>query len=410
MNNSNNPLERVLLLMKYDSNKTLTENTVSVKNQFATILNEAPPRTKAPAVKRPSKAQINAAKKATIAKYKNMAATKPLTKPQMTKFKNELLQHELSLYSRTKLPNGKYPTTAQQNAYMNKLKTNGSIDNLAAKQLGIKPASGTVNAPSKTSQQAGVTQNQKVNQKTNINLTLNLPAKTARTRSGGKKILNPKGQGQKGGTKVIPAESGLGTKIINWVRGGWSFRKILKRVALFGIGAYALWWFFWRNSDKTEVPDDTPENPPQPDNTNTGGGGTPSGNYTQCAETFPIKQYCKNETIAKIQNCLGIVPDGKFGPKTQAALEAKGLPGTEITQDSLNKACQSSTGGNTSTPEYYDDYQTDEVETTASQSNDTGAVEGEETTTTNTTTTTQSTNSPAPNKKMFYPNPEEEYQ
>jgi hypothetical protein len=61
--------------------------------------------------------------------------------------------------------------------------------------------------------------------------------------------------------------------------------------------------------------------------------------YHSCPDTFPIAQFCKNDTIRKVQGCLGIKADGAFGPGTQAALEAKGLPGTQITQDSVDKAC-----------------------------------------------------------------------
>jgi len=70
--------------------------------------------------------------------------------------------------------------------------------------------------------------------------------------------------------------------------------------------------------------------------------------YTPCPETFPIAQFCKNNTIRKVQGCLGITADGAFGPLTQAALERKGLPGTQITQNSVDTAC----GGGNSTATY----------------------------------------------------------
>ena len=70
---------------------------------------------------------------------------------------------------------------------------------------------------------------------------------------------------------------------------------------------------------------------------------TPKQTYTNCSETFPIKQFCKNETIRKVQGCLGggLKTDSAFGPLTQAALEAKDLPGTIITQDTVNAVCGS---------------------------------------------------------------------
>ena len=61
--------------------------------------------------------------------------------------------------------------------------------------------------------------------------------------------------------------------------------------------------------------------------------------YTLCPETFPIAQFCKNETIRKVQGCIGVATDSRFGPKTQAALEAKGVDGTSITQQTVDKVC-----------------------------------------------------------------------
>lgn len=47
------------------------------------------------------------------------------------------------------------------------------------------------------------------------------------------------------------------------------------------------------------------------------------GNYKVCEGTYT--KGCYSETIKKIQSCLGLVADGKFGPKTQAALESVGF-------------------------------------------------------------------------------------
>jgi len=65
--------------------------------------------------------------------------------------------------------------------------------------------------------------------------------------------------------------------------------------------------------------------------------------YRSCPETLPIAKFCKNETIRKVQGCLSITADGLFGPKTQAALEAKGVDGTSITQQTVDKVCNSNT-------------------------------------------------------------------
>jgi hypothetical protein len=52
----------------------------------------------------------------------------------------------------------------------------------------------------------------------------------------------------------------------------------------------------------------------QPTNTTSGGGGT----YKPCTGTYSFG--CESESIRKIQGCLGLVEDGKFGPKTQVKL------------------------------------------------------------------------------------------
>ena len=48
------------------------------------------------------------------------------------------------------------------------------------------------------------------------------------------------------------------------------------------------------------------------------------GGYKPCSGTYSYG--CKSEVIAKVQGCLGgLVQDGKFGPKTKAKLVAKGF-------------------------------------------------------------------------------------
>jgi hypothetical protein len=63
----------------------------------------------------------------------------------------------------------------------------------------------------------------------------------------------------------------------------------------------------------------------------TGGG---SG-YKPCTGTY---QYgCMSDIIAKVQGCLKLATDGKFGPKTKAALAAKGF--TTFTDADVDKIC-----------------------------------------------------------------------
>ena len=67
------------------------------------------------------------------------------------------------------------------------------------------------------------------------------------------------------------------------------------------------------------------------------GGGT--GGYKSCSGTY--SKGCKSDVIAKVQGCLGLVSDGKFGPKTQSALSGKGF--TTFTDADVTKICEKTT-------------------------------------------------------------------
>jgi len=121
---------------------------------------------------------------------------------------------------------------------------------------------------------------------------------------------------------------------------GLDWKQTLVKGLKIGIPVVVLWWLFCSDNPEAEEPILTDDDVDTGNNDNSGNGGNGS-KYTTCPETFPIAQFCKNETIRKVQGCLSIKTDSKFGPKTQAALEAKGLPGTEITQNTVDVACGS---------------------------------------------------------------------
>jgi hypothetical protein len=73
------------------------------------------------------------------------------------------------------------------------------------------------------------------------------------------------------------------------------------------------------------------------------GGGT---TWTNCT-SFPYKKGCKNDDIKKIQDCLGITSDGKFGSDTEKALKSKGYD-VIITQEIYDKI-MANCGGTTTT-------------------------------------------------------------
>jgi hypothetical protein len=123
----------------------------------------------------------------------------------------------------------------------------------------------------------------------------------------------------------------------------WDWKKLLGWGAKAGIAVGSLYVIYkMTHTDEPPVVTDT-------DNTERTG----VSQYHSCPETFPIAQFCKNETVKKVQGCLGVTPDTKFGPKTKAALESKGVSGTEITQDTYNKVCNQQTT-NTVNPDIED--------------------------------------------------------
>lgn len=80
-----------------------------------------------------------------------------------------------------------------------------------------------------------------------------------------------------------------------------------------------------------------------------GGGGTGSG-YKSCSGSY--SRGCKSDAIAKVQGCLGLVTDGKFGPKTEAALKAKGF--SSFTDAEVDKICNKPTPTPTVNPDEED--------------------------------------------------------
>lgn len=67
----------------------------------------------------------------------------------------------------------------------------------------------------------------------------------------------------------------------------------------------------------------------------TGGSKVSSSKYKSCKGTYSLN--CVAEPIRTVQACLGLAPDGKFGPKTLEAIKAKGF--TSFTDADINKIC-----------------------------------------------------------------------
>jgi hypothetical protein len=67
-----------------------------------------------------------------------------------------------------------------------------------------------------------------------------------------------------------------------------------------------------------------------------GGGGKTPPKFKVCKGTYT--QGCKSDVITKVQGCLNIKTDGLFGPKTQGALESKGFK-NGFTDKDVDKLC-----------------------------------------------------------------------
>jgi hypothetical protein len=61
--------------------------------------------------------------------------------------------------------------------------------------------------------------------------------------------------------------------------------------------------------------------------------------YKSCSGTYSYG--CKANAIAEVQGCLGLTTDGKFGPKTKSALSGKGF--TTFTDKDITKICSTTT-------------------------------------------------------------------
>jgi hypothetical protein len=118
-------------------------------------------------------------------------------------------------------------------------------------------------------------------------------------------------------------------KKMNW--------KTLLKWGAAGTVATGVLYYIYTKTQGKEPPivtsDPTPEPTPTP---------VPGTNRyrTDCTGTYT--KGCKSEAIKPVQTCLGLVPDGKFWVKTQAALEAKGFP-NGFTDADVSKICGNQT-------------------------------------------------------------------
>ena len=298
-------LERYQTLSNYNTKFTLTENTEIISENI--ILNEQPG------------VSLSAAKTA----FKNLG----MTLAKFTKMEASQLTRVLSMDERA--------FAAELTKVMSKDIKAGQTTMVAAKELSkiqvIREI--TRQKPTTSAQVDAIINSVKNSNKIKF---ANLRAKTGGTTGGGRKTAPGPG-GNKNRNKaggVAAANPGLVARI----KAGMTWPTLLKvgaGIATVGV----LWWLF---TDNSPLPDPPPNPDPEPNPDPTPNPNpTPESKYKTCPDTFPIAMYCKNETVRKVQGCLSIKTDGAFGTGTQTALVAKGLPGTEITQNTVDVACGS---------------------------------------------------------------------
>jgi hypothetical protein len=340
MNENNKILERVLLMMKYDSGKTLKENSEVVKQKFAEQLNEA--------IK--------------VGGGRGSKGTKTGKKTTPSGLTTRQIKAQVAKYAETPFKNGKFPSEAQQRAYANKLAAaNGkpgtiNVNAPANSIVTVKPAKTRGPRKKPTPKDQSILSRISNNIKNNKGRwAIGLIAGAGLTAAGIYLYLQPKvspclldslseaelsSLGESGTTGKITRKE-IGNRFAD-KNGGLSFGLDNTTVTT-GNGKYSGSYSCDGNNIKVSIAGmDFVIGGGASTDKGTAGGGTSGGgggSYKQCPETFPIAMNCKNSTIARVQGCIGVTQDGAFGPKTSAALVAKGVDGSSITQASVDKVC-----------------------------------------------------------------------
>lgn len=173
--------------------------------------------------------------------------------------------------------------------------------------------------------------------------------KTKPTTGGGqKKLTAPEPTPQEAAKIASEVESKGGKELMeeitkNELKRDWKYWA--KRAVIAGVSLGVLWWMFFSDDD-VEVPEDIPVVPPPIDD-NDGGGGSSTSSYRDCEEEELQTYGCKSSLIEKVQECLGVVVDGMWGPKTNTALTANAAKFTAgFTEEDIDEICESVTSNN----------------------------------------------------------------
>ena len=342
MNDNNKMLERVLLMMKYDSSKTLTENSDVVKNEFSQILNEKV-RFRAPR-----------GNKVTKTKATKSAAPAPIKLPPgLTTAQAKLAGQYKSIY-------GKSPTKAQLKTFQANGGKAGTVNINApsTSKVTVQPAKGpakkgprntTPKDKSILSRFTGSVKKYPWRYAIGLGLTgAGLYYFLRDNTEVAPCLLDSLSEEEMAslngaGTSGTITRTQVGNRLAD-LNGGLIFSLDKPDVVTANgkyKGSYSCEGGALKiSSAGSEI---TLGSTASADTGTNGGGGTSGGggggSYRQCPETFPIAMNCKNSTIARVQGCIGVTQDGAFGPKTSAALVAKGADGSSITQATIDKVC-----------------------------------------------------------------------
>lgn len=379
MNDNNKMLERVLLMMKYDSGKTLTENSEVVRQKFSQQLNERGEGTKEAikaAEKKAAEVALRQAEKSaalSAEKAAAKAAVKTITKSGLS---TDQIKKETDIFLKNLKQGRKGPATQAEKAKAlqyaddlanGKIKPSNTVSTPAPPPAGgAKPPAGGAKPPAKprgrprkplTPKDKSILSRIGSSIKNNKGKYAIAIAGLGLTTAAIYYYLQPKvspclldslseqelaSLGAAGTTGKI-SRAQVGNRVAD-LNGGLSFDMDSNTVTT-GNGKYSGSYSCDGNAIKVSIAgaDFVIGSTGNTDKGTNGGGGTSGGGggsrYKQCAETFPIAMYCKNSTVARVQGCIGATQDGAFGPNTSAALVAKGADGSSITQATIDKVC-----------------------------------------------------------------------
>ena len=151
--------------------------------------------------------------------------------------------------------------------------------------------------------------------------------------SGGKKTTLKATKRKPNITKNLRVKNSMNGVVRKSLLEKWNWKRWLGWGSVLGLSGLAVWWLLAENNDVM-----IPEDMPITDEGLTDSNSQIEQRYRNCDNVITYTKGCKTEKIKQLQTCLGLVPDGKFWEKTQAALVAKGYK-NGFTDADIPKIC-----------------------------------------------------------------------